>query len=99
MSWGKSNPKYTSPAWRIIRANVLARDNHRCVKCGRKANEVDHIINVKSGGSDAMSNLQTLCTNHHKAKTLSEAAAGRAARAGSRLRADTKYQGPLRAIP
>jgi HNH endonuclease len=46
---------------------VLARDKWRCLSCGRSAQEngvlleVDHIIPRSKGGSDDMSNLQTLC--------------------------------------
>lgn len=47
--------------------SVLARDNWRCCSCGRTAKEdgvtleVDHIIPRSKGGTDEMSNLQTLC--------------------------------------
>ncbi|CAN1209378.1 HNH endonuclease [Tumidithrix helvetica PCC 7403] len=46
---------------------VLARDQWKCLSCGRSAREdgvlleVDHIIPRSKGGSDEMSNLQTLC--------------------------------------
>lgn len=46
---------------------VLARDKWRCLSCGRSAKEdgilleVDHIIPRSKGGSDEISNLQTLC--------------------------------------
>ncbi|MEG4914717.1 MULTISPECIES: HNH endonuclease [unclassified Microcoleus] len=46
---------------------VLARDKWKCLSCGRSAREdgvlleVDHIIPRSKGGSDHMSNLQTLC--------------------------------------
>jgi len=46
---------------------VLARDKWKCLSCGRSAREdgvlleVDHIIPRSKGGSDDMSNLQTLC--------------------------------------
>jgi hypothetical protein len=46
---------------------VLARDKWKCLSCGRSAREdgvlleVDHIIPRSKGGSDEMSNLQTLC--------------------------------------
>ena len=47
--------------------DVLARDKWKCLSCGRSAREdgvlleVDHIIPRSKGGSDDMSNLQTLC--------------------------------------
>jgi hypothetical protein len=46
---------------------VLARDKWKCLSCGRSSKEdgvlleVDHIIPRSKGGSDDMSNLQTLC--------------------------------------
>ncbi|MEG3991578.1 HNH endonuclease [Microcoleus sp. S28C3] len=46
---------------------VLARDKWKCLSCGRSAPtdgvllELDHIIPRSKGGSDDMSNLQTLC--------------------------------------
>lgn len=66
--------------------------------CGRHADEVDHIISYRNGGVDSMDNLQSLCYSHHKQKTLKEAAAGRAAVRAGRVRADSKYKGPVRNI-
>jgi HNH endonuclease len=46
---------------------ILARDKWRCLSCGRSAKEngvlleVDHVIPRSKGGSDDVSNLQTLC--------------------------------------
>lgn len=45
-----------------VRKAVLARDGHRCVKCGDSRRlTVDHIIAIANGGTSDMSNLQTLC--------------------------------------
>lgn len=49
-----------------IRYNVLKRDNYTCQICGVTAKDgaklhVDHIIPVSKGGTNEMSNLQTLC--------------------------------------
>lgn len=48
-----------------IRAAVLIRDKSTCLLCGRKAPmviiEVDHIIPVSRGGTNDMTNLQSLC--------------------------------------
>lgn len=60
--------------WRWLRNQVVARDGYRCVKCGaRRRLEVDHIEPVEQGGTDAMSNLQTLCFSCHVTKTRHEA--------------------------
>lgn len=54
-----------------MRYKILQRDNHRCVLCGRTAQEsiaasghgleVDHITPVSKGGKTEESNLRTLC--------------------------------------
>ena len=54
-----------------MRYKILQRDDHRCVLCGRTAQEsiaasgygleVDHIIPVSKGGKTVESNLRTLC--------------------------------------
>jgi hypothetical protein len=49
-----------------LRDKILARDNFRCVFCGRGANDgvalhVCHIIPVSKGGTSTDDNLQTLC--------------------------------------
>jgi 5-methylcytosine-specific restriction protein A len=48
--------------------------SYRCTYPGK---DVDHIINLASGGTDDLSNLQLLCDWHHKQKTAKEAAAKR----------------------
>jgi 5-methylcytosine-specific restriction endonuclease McrA len=67
-------------AWGYMRKKALARDNHRCVVpgCGRPASEVDHIENVaraaEAGRTHAytLDELQSLCHEHHAAKTEAE---------------------------
>ena len=55
-----------------VREYVFQRDNYQCRSCGKKqtqtALEVDHIIPIANGGSNDISNLQTLCRrcNHQK---------------------------------
>ena len=63
--------------WDVIRARVLKRDKGLCQLClragvVREAKTVDHIIPKAHGGTDADSNLQSLCWPCHKAKTASE---------------------------
>jgi len=52
---------------------LLDRQRDRCADCNctfdTKDWEVDHIVPLALGGSDAMSNLQALCPRCHKAKT------------------------------
>jgi hypothetical protein len=54
---------------------ILKRDNYRCAKCGAAPSndhsvelEVDHILAVAKGGSNAFANLQTLCRKCNQGK-------------------------------
>ncbi|EIH4510032.1 HNH endonuclease [Escherichia coli] len=63
--------------WTVIRARILKRDKGLCQLCLRagvvsEAKTVDHIIPKAHGGTDADSNLQSLCWPCHKAKTARE---------------------------
>lgn len=57
--------------WKEIRELALTRDEYRCRRCRRTAEadgvqlEVDHIHPVSMGGSHALSNLRTLCSECH----------------------------------
>ena len=49
-----------------LRQAVLARDGHRCTRCGSTdALEVDHIQPQSRGGSDDPRNLRVLCRDCH----------------------------------
>ena len=70
--------------WMAIRAKALARDRGLCQVCAasgrlRLASEVDHVIELADGGTDAMGNLQSICGPCHRAKSD---AAQRARRTG-----------------
>lgn len=41
-------------------------------RCTRQATDVDHIVRKAVGGADALDNLQSLCHEHHSAKTARE---------------------------
>lgn len=63
--------------WRKLRRIVLERDRYLCQICFRQglyvtATTVDHIVPKAQGGSDALSNLQSLCECCHKFKTARE---------------------------
>jgi 5-methylcytosine-specific restriction enzyme A len=51
---------------------VYQRDNYQCQSCGKKQPEtelnIDHIIALATGGSNDMSNLQTLCSQCNQNK-------------------------------
>jgi 5-methylcytosine-specific restriction protein A len=68
--------------WRKVRLEVLQRDSYLCQphrKIGKlvEAREVDHIVNKASGGTDDPSNLQAICRECHRTKTISERRASR----------------------
>lgn len=51
-----------------MRHEVFKRDNYTCCECGARKSDgatlhIDHIIPVSKGGSDELSNLQTLCSD------------------------------------
>ena len=53
---------------RGLRHEVFKRDNYKCVECGARKSDgatlhVDHKIPVSKGGTDELSNLQTLCSD------------------------------------
>jgi 5-methylcytosine-specific restriction endonuclease McrA len=65
---------YASAHWRERRARHLF-SNPFCVVCGGKGTHVDHVINLASGGR-LDGPVQSLCAEHHKAKTQEESKQG-----------------------
>ena len=57
----------------VLRHEVFKRDGYMCVECGATKQDgrlhVDHIIPVSQGGSNELSNLQTLCEDCNLAKS------------------------------
>lgn len=73
------DPFYRSLQWRRARGRQL-RKQPTCQTpgCYLRATDVDHIVSRRDGGADyALTNLQSLCHDHHQQKT---SAAGHAAR-------------------
>ena len=61
---------WTSEAWGKRSREAKERDAWRCVRCGAtECLHTDHIIPLSSGGSNELSNLQTLCEPCHEEKT------------------------------
>jgi 5-methylcytosine-specific restriction enzyme A len=69
-----------NPIPAAVRQYVFERDRFQCQNCGRSSLHdatvklnIDHIIAVANGGSDDLSNLQTLCDrcNQQKSKHYS----------------------------
>lgn len=68
---------YCDKAWFSIRQLVLVRDSYACRACGRvcvgkREAQVDHVLPKRMGGTDEISNLQTLCIRCHSQKTYRE---------------------------
>ena len=63
--------------WEKIRVHILNRDSYLCLPCLREgrttpASQVDHIRTKALGGTDDHTNLQSICTACHRAKTAKE---------------------------
>lgn len=73
--WGKGRG---GRPWRRLREQIFKRDMYTCQICHRTGGdlELDHIINIASGGTDEPNNLQTLCSQCHKQKTQTESQTG-----------------------
>ena len=59
------NNRMPAKGWYALRYEVLVRDNFTCKYCGQYAPnvrlEVDHVVPVVEGGTDALNNLVTSC--------------------------------------
>ena len=55
-----------------VRQFVLQRDDYQCKSCGKTQQQtqltIDHIIPLAKGGSNDISNLQTLCYQCNRSK-------------------------------
>lgn len=79
---GSRHERGYGSAWDRLRARILKRDAGICQPCLQdghvhQGTEVDHKIPKAQGGTDDEDNLQTICHERHKAKTVAEALAAR----------------------
>jgi 5-methylcytosine-specific restriction protein A len=63
--------------WEIARDRALRRDRYLCQPCAARgfvteAKAVDHIVPKSKGGGDELDNLQAICPDCHRRKTLEE---------------------------
>ena len=79
--WAGSNRRQSLPPdWHITQPRILSRDGYQCQHrrednqrlCLMRARDVDHILSHAEGGSDADSNLMSLCSYHHLKKSGGE---------------------------
>ena len=74
MAWENGNSRTSTSAWKRIRQQAKYQLPYECAHCGDgEPLELDHIINVKRGGTDELNNLQWLCPPCHGVKTRKEA--------------------------
>jgi 5-methylcytosine-specific restriction enzyme A len=57
--------RYHTRAWEQVRRLVVARDGGLCTLCRGPGNTVDHLREVRDGGTDEMGNLRLLCAACH----------------------------------
>lgn len=68
VSMSKLKQSGSTTAWRRLREQVIRRDGC-CQQCGTEERlSVDHIVPRHLGGSDAMDNLQVLCSQCNSSK-------------------------------
>jgi 5-methylcytosine-specific restriction endonuclease McrA len=75
---------YRSPAWTLARTRQLMREpDCQFPGCTAPATSVDHVLSRAEGGADLVpENLQSMCKEHHKRKTLHESHRGNKRRKG-----------------
>lgn len=78
---GSRHPNWKGGKWLYWRRQALVRDDYTCQKCGLRDEEimdVDHIEPKRDSSKkfqneiQDINNLQTLCPNCHKRKTLQD---------------------------
>ena len=99
MPFADSRGEHTNDLeYRANRPKALQRDTFQCqIKgpgCTGAAEEVDHKVNFKAGGSHALPNLQSVCKPCHKRKTQRESFL-----AWQQRRRDAKHPDSLRKHP
>ena len=52
-----------------LRSFIFSRSNDKCVYCGAKATEIDHVIPRSSGGTNSIYNLVASCRNCNQMKS------------------------------
>src|SRR4051812_6384168 len=72
MSWRHREPSAAKRGydndWRKVRTAHLAAVPY-CIRCGDRATEVNHRVPKAEGGTNAHSNLESLCRACHHAET------------------------------
>lgn len=74
---GKNNGAWRGTDDKYFRYKTLERDNYTCVECGHNEPEIMEVDHIKQKSKFpelryTLSNLQTLCPNCHKRKTIKQ---------------------------
>ena len=93
MGWGNRTRQGGNQRRATIK-RIMQRDGYTCA-CGRPATEVDHIVNLASGGTHDDANLRAICRACHKIKTDAEATRGRVAFNAKRWRPSGAHPGDV----
>lgn len=98
MPWHRGGPTRTStPQWRALKREVIARDGNRCAGCGepgeRRPLQLAHILGAAEGGTDTLGNVRLLCAPCHAPETLAESNRAKARRAARRRLPPTPHPG------
>ena len=56
--------------WRKLRIACFRVWGSTCMYCGDRATEVDHITELAAGGTNTIDNVQPLCKECHRHKTI-----------------------------
>lgn len=60
--YDKANNRGRGRPWRVLRSEILKRDNRICFYCGvPEATTVDHVTPISRGGTDSPTNLVACC--------------------------------------
>ncbi len=71
----RHHPARSDPRrWRAVRRAILESSGWRCALCQRYANQVDHVVSIRRGGSfwPGPEGLQCLCADCHRIKSDGE---------------------------
>jgi len=65
---GSYRPDLWTSKWKTLRLLILERDNWTCYLCGKKADQVDHLVPPSAGGTDSPQNLAAACLRCNDSK-------------------------------
>jgi len=74
LNLGSKNPNYKdglssyrtkNSSWKNFARTIRKRDKYTCLRCKKMGSIIHHMLPVRLGGSDELSNLITLCRTCH----------------------------------